>query len=248
VGMYNDISDLKGAEEKLAVMNEKLRVVGGLTRHDVRNKLSIVTGNTYLLKRGLKDRPQAIDGLKDVELACAAIVKLLEFARDYERLGVEDLTYVDLEDSVEKAVSLFTNIDKTRIVNECHGLTVLADSLLSKLFYNLIDNSFKHGGRVTCIGIRFEESGDELKLVYEDNGVGITDEAKPKLFSEGYTTSKGSGYGLYLIKKMMEAYGWGIQETGSPGKGTQFVIAIPKLNKQGKENYRVHKTHVLSAE
>jgi PAS domain S-box-containing protein len=248
VGTYKDISDLKSAEEKLAVMNEKLRVVGGLTRHDVRNKLSIVTGNAYLIKRKLKDHPEAMEDFEELESACAAIVQLLEFARDYERLRVEELTYVDLEDSIEKTVSLFTNMDQTKIVNECHGLTVLADSLLSKLFYNLIDNSLKHGSHVTRIGISCEESKDELRLVYEDNGVGITQEAKPRLFSEGYTTGKGSGHGLYLIRKMMEAYGWSIRETGLPGKGARFVIAIPKLNKQGKENYLIRQTRVPSAE
>jgi PAS domain S-box-containing protein len=247
VGTYKDISDLKSAEEKLAVMNEKLRVVGGLTRHDIRNKLSIVTGNAYLMKRKLKDHPEATEDVEELESACAAIVQLLEFARDYERLGLEELTYVDLKDSIEKAVSLFTNTDQTKIVNECHGLTVLADSLLSKLFYNLIDNSLKHGSHVTRIGISCEESKDELRLVYEDNGVGITQEAKAKLFSEGYTTGKGSGHGLYLIRKMMEAYGWSIREKGLPGVGARFVIAIPKLNKQGKENYRIRQPEGSSA-
>jgi len=240
VGTYKDISDLRSAQEKLAVMNEKLRVVGGLTRHDIRNKLSVITGNTYLMKKKLKDYPEVLSCAKDMEFATAAIVGLLEFARDYERLGVEELAYVGLEDSIQKAVSLFKNEDQTKIVNQCNGLIVLADSLLIKLFYNLIDNSLKHGGHVTRIGISCEESEHELRLVCEDDGVGIAQEAKPKLFSEGYTTDNGSGYGLYLIKKMMEAYGWSIKETGLPGKGARFIIAIPKLNRQGKENYRVH--------
>jgi len=238
VGTYKDISDLKSAEEKLAVMNEKLRVVGGLTRHDVRNKLAIITGNTYLMRKKLKDRPEVTEGLEDVESASTIIVKLLEFARDYERLGLEELTYVDLEDSIEKAVSLFTETDQAKIANGCHGLNVLADSLLTKLFYNLIDNSLKHGSHVTHIEIGCEESGNELKLIYEDNGVGIAQEAKQKLFTEGYTTGKGSGHGLYLIKKIMEAYGWSIQETGSPGNGTRFIIVIPKSNRLGKQNYK----------
>jgi len=238
VGTYKDISDLRSAQVKLALMNEKLRVVGGLTRHDIRNKLSVITGNTYLMKKKLKDHPEVLGGFEDIEFATAAIVGLLEFARDYERLGVEELSYVDLEDSIEKAVSLFMSNDQTKIANHCHGLTVLADSLLSKLFCNLIDNSLKHGAHVTMMDISCEESGDALSLVYEDDGVGIAQEEKPKLFSEGYTTGNGSGYGLYLIKKMMEAYGWNIQETGVPGKGARFVIAIPKLNQQGKENFR----------
>ncbi len=65
------------------------------------------------------------------------------------------------------------------------------------------------------------------------------DDEKPNLFKEGYTTGKGSGYGLYLIKKMVEVYGWTIQETGEPSKGVQFAITIPKTNQKKKENYQI---------
>lgn len=125
------------------------------------------------------------------------------------------------------------------MTNECQGLTVLADSMLRQLFYNLIDNSLKHGENASQIRIRCKRNeGDELALVYEDNGLGIPTAEKPRLFQEGYTTGRCSGYELYLIKKMMEVYGWRIQETGAPGKGAQFTITIPKKNRDGRENYR----------
>ena len=238
IGVYKDISRQKNAEQKLAVMNEKLRVIGGLTRHDVQNKLSIITGNTYLDKKKLMDHPEILESFKDIESACNLIVRIFDFARDYEMLGVEELTYVDVEDSVQKAVSLFSSLNGTKVTNECHGLTVLADSLLRQLFYNLIDNSLKYGQKITRIRIHYEKAGkDQLRLVYEDDGVGIPQDAKPKIFDEGYTTGKGSGYGLYLIKKMMEVYGWTIQETGEPGKGAKFTVTIPGTGQNGKENY-----------
>jgi signal transduction histidine kinase len=112
--------------------------------------------------------------------------------------------------------------------------------LLRQLFYNLIDNSLKYGQKVTRIRVRYEKtSEDVLRLVYEDDGVGIPLSEKPKLFKEGYSTGGSTGYGLYLIRKMMEVYGWTIQETGEPGKGAQFIITIPKTNSSGKENYRI---------
>jgi signal transduction histidine kinase len=120
-------------------------------------------------------------------------------------------------------------------------LTVLSDSLLRQLFYNLIDNSLKYGEKLSQIRIHCEKAeGNQLRLIYEDDGVGISQDAKPKLFDEGYTTGKGSGYGLYLIKRMMEVYGWTIQETGTPGKGARFTMAMPEKNQNGKENYQLH--------
>ena len=81
-------------------------------------------------------------------------------------------------------------------------------------------------------------------MIYEDNGVGIPPAAKPTLFDEGYsdrsiTTRKGSDYGLYLVKKMMEVYGWAMKETGEPGKGAKFVVTMPETNSNGKESYVV---------
>jgi PAS domain S-box-containing protein len=240
IAMYKDISELKNAEKKLETMNEKLRVVGVLTRHDVRNKLSAITGNIYLHKKKLVDHPDVLEGFKDMESACEQIVRIFEFAKDYERLGVEELTYVDMEKIVDEAVSLFPNLLGIRISNGCRGLVVLADSLLRQLFYNLIDNTLKYGGKATQIRIHYKiTNGNQLRLFYEDNGVGIQSDEKRKLFREGHTTGKGSGYGLYLIGKMVEVYGWTIQETGTPGEGAHFIITMPKTNPSGKENYLV---------
>jgi len=237
IGVYKDISRQKNAEEKLEAMNEKLRVIGGLTRHDVRNKLSIIMGNTYINKKRLMDHPDAIESLKDIETACDLIVRIFDFAKDYERLGVEELTNVDVEDTVKKAISFFPDSGGINIKIECRGLSVLADSLLRQLFYNLIDNSLKYGQKTTIIRIYYEESETHLRLIYEDDGVGISQEIKSRIFSEGVTTGKGSGYGLYLIKKMMEVYGWTIEEAGKPGRGARFIMTIPKTSPNGKGNY-----------
>ena len=226
--------------QKLDAMNEKLRVVGGLTRHDVRNKLSAITGNTHLLKKRLAGNSEASDRLGEIEKAVRHVVEIFDFARAYEMLGAEELVYIDVEKTVNEAISLFANQNNVKVVNDCHGLTVLADSLLRQLFYNLIDNSLKYGQKTARIRVCYEKTGqDSLKLVYEDDGVGIPTPEKPKLFREGYSTGGSTGYGLYLTKKIMEVYGWTIQETGTPGRGAQFTITIPKANKHGKENYQI---------
>jgi PAS domain S-box-containing protein len=238
IGMYRDISELKKSEKKLAMMNEKLRVVGGLTRHDVRNKLSIITLSLFLTKDKVADRLGVVKSYEDIRTACDQIVEIFDFANDYERLGVEELGYVNAEDAIRRAVSL-QDLKGVTVSIEFQGLAVLADSLLRQLFYNLIDNSLKHGDHVTHIKISIQKSEKDLKLICEDDGAGIPKETKPKLFCEGFTTGKGTGYGLYLIKKITEVYGWTIHETGTPEKGAQFTITIPKLNEQGKENYRL---------
>jgi PAS domain S-box-containing protein len=240
VAVYKDISELKDAEKKLELMNEKLRVTGGLTRHDVRNKLSTITGNVYLLNKRLSDNSDVLDKLKAIESAVQQTVRIFDFAKAYEMLGVEELSYIDVAKTLDEAVSLFLGSINVKVVNECSGLVVLADPLLRQLFYNLIDNSLKYGQKVSRIRVYYEGTGlDNLSLVYEDDGVGIPATEKPKLFKQGYSTGGSTGYGLYLISKIVEVYGWTIQETGTLGKGAQFTIAIPKLNRDGKESVRL---------
>ena len=247
IEVYKDITDLKDVEKRLRetnkrleATNEKLHVVGGLTRHDVRNKLTAVTGNVYLLRRKLTEDPKALEQLNDMETAVRLVERILEFARIYEKLGVEQLANLDVGEAVAGAVSLFSDLKGVRIVNECRGLTVLADSLLSQLFYNLVDNSLKHGEKIRQIKIHYNTlNADQLELVYEDDGVGIPDSMRSNLFKEGFTSGKGTGYGLFMIKRMCEVYGWTIQETGRQGKGAQFTITIPKTNSDKKENYHI---------
>ena len=207
--------------------------------HDVRNKLSAVTGYAYILKKKHSDQADIVDGLGKMEQAVKDSLGIFEFAKTYEQLGVEELTYINVEEKLNEAASLFSE-QLPKIMNECHGLMVLADSFLRQLIYNFIDNTRKYGEKTTAIRVYYEkaESGG-LRLIYEDDGVGISAENKLQLFSEGFSTGGSTGFGLFLSKKMIEVYGWTIQETGESGKGVRFIITIPNTNKTGQVNYQI---------
>lgn len=154
-------------------------------------------------------------------------------------LGKEELAYINVTRTLREAVRRFPDLKGTNVVSDCRGLAVLADSLLTQFFYNLIDNSLNHGEKVTMIRVYYEVEGkDELKLICEDDGVGIPKAEKEKIFNEGY--GKDSGCGLYLARKICEVYGWTVQETGKQGKGARFTVTVPKMNKSGRTNYRLH--------
>jgi len=229
-----DISARKMVEErlredhaKLEIANEKLQVVGGLTRHDVRNKQSVIKANIYLLKKQIGNRPELLKYLEGIDLAVNQSDEIFEFSRLYEKIGSEEPSSIDVAENFVEAIKLHPEANKLSIINDCKGLQVLADSMLRQLFYNLIDNSIKHGKKVTQIKLGYAHDKEGTKLFYEDNGVGIPKENKDKIFMDGYTTG-GSGLGLKLVKKMIEAYGWTIKENGIPDKGARFEITIPK--------------------
>ena len=173
--------------------------------------------------------------LEKTEPAFDQIEQIFDRARTYERLGVDKLSYIGVNQSCDEAVSLVHDLGNIKVVKDCKGLTVYADPLLGQLFYNLIDNSIKHGETVSKIRMYYKESEDGLKLIYEDNGVGIAKSDKKKIFGEDH--GKGTGIGLYRIKTMCNIYGWTIQETAKKGKAAQFTIAIPKITKNRKPAY-----------
>jgi PAS domain S-box-containing protein len=243
ISVLTDISEQKWMQEifneaiaKVVELNEKLRVVESLTRHDIRNKLSALNGRIYLLKKRLNNT-EALSHLKEMEIASQQMLRILEFEKNYVQVGSEELKTVDVEQYLSEASLLFSNLKGAKLVNECHGLTVLADSMLRQLFYNLIDNTLKYGEKISRIRVHYKEDGNHLKLFYEDDGVGIPDGEKRYLFREGY--GKGTGFGLYLIKRICEAYGWTIQETGKQGRGVQFTMTIPKNAEDGEKLYEI---------
>jgi len=228
-----DITERKKAEKQLQVMNqeikimnEKLQVMGSLARHDVRNKLSVISANAYLLKKKLGESPELLKHLEEIDNAVVQSARIFDFSKDYERIAVEKPIEVDVAACFNKAISQTSGLGAIQIKNECNGLFVIADSLLERLFYNLIDNSLKHGKKVTQIMLHCEEERGDVKIIYEDNGVGVLQENKDKIFVDGFKTGNSTGLGLKLIKEMVEAYGWTIKETGIENKGAKFVISI----------------------
>lgn len=233
VNIFRDITERKKAQEKieenlakLESVNEKLKVIGSLTRHDVRNKLMVARSNAHLLRKRLCQL-ELVQYIDAIEAAIRQSDELFEFSHLYEQIGVEKRTEISVAYCFSQAANLVANL-KPKVINNCQGLTVIADTMLMQLFYNLIDNSVKHGKTVTEIRLNYTRHKKSTNLIYEDNGMGIDKANKEKIF-EGFTTG-GSGLGLKLVKKMIETYGWTIQENGTFGKGARFQITIPTEN------------------
>jgi PAS domain S-box-containing protein len=208
MGFAQDITERKEAEEalnstmnKLVLVNEKLNVVGSLTRHDVCNKLSIITAYTYLLKKKHADQIEILEGLGKIEQTVKDAGTIFDFAKMYEQLGVEELAYVDTEKVLDEARALFPDL-KAKVINDCQGLTLLADSFLRQLFYNFIDNTRKYGKKTATIRIYYEKADEaNLRLIYEDDGVGISAENKLKLFTEGFSSGGSTGLGCFWLRR-----------------------------------------------
>ncbi len=207
------------------MLEDKLRIVGSFTRHDVRNKLMSASGQVYLSKKLVKDQPEIKKSLDKIDVSLNSIGRILDVSKEYELIGSQKLTLVDVGKAFDEAVSLFADLKGIKAINKVGAFKVLADQMLSTLFYNLIDNTVKYGETTSRIEVCIQRNKEGLEsIVYEDNGIGISSKDKSKIFEKGY--GKGTGYGLFLIKKTCEMYGWTIMEEGEQCKGAKFVITI----------------------
>ena len=116
------------------------------------------------------------------------------------------------------------NTESITVSSDLGGLEIYADPMISRVFYNLIDNAIRHGGHVTRIAFSCHPEGDSMIVVCEDDGVGIAPGDKDQIFAKGF--GRDSGLGLFLIHEILAITGITIRETGIPGRGARFEMTV----------------------
>jgi PAS domain S-box-containing protein len=235
IGSCYDIQERRQAEQALHEVNRKLNLLSSITRHDIKNQLFSLKAFLELSKESLGNTAETSEYLLKAERAALAIERQIVFTKEYQDLGVNSPVWQNTGEAVEISRSSLPlrDIEFTADVGD---LEVFADSLLEKVFYNLIDNSLRYGGpKMTRIDITARVSGPALVITVEDNGAGIPMENKSRLFTKGF--GHNTGLGLFLSREILAITGITIAETGEPGQGARFIITVPEgtwRNRDGK--------------
>jgi PAS domain S-box-containing protein len=218
-----DITDRKRAEEALKIANKKLNLLGSSTRHDITNQLMVVNGYLEMLRKKLPE-PAFGDYFNRVERASAKISAIIQFSKTYEQIGINTPAWQDIRSMVNDVARDI--ISGVNVVNDLPARTeVFADPMLGKVFFNLLDNSLRHGQQVTMIRVLCQRLDGGLVIVWEDNGAGIPEDEKELIFQRGY--GKNTGFGLFLAREILAITGITVTETGDPGRGARFEMVIP---------------------
>jgi signal transduction histidine kinase len=220
----HDMTDRILTTYALEQANRKLNLLSGIVRHDIKNKLTSVLGYLDLVK-GSTDDPTLLDYLGRVETSASAIRYQIEFTKEYENLGINVPLWQEVS-LVVNEVKKQCNLQTVALDDASAGITIFADPLFKKVIYSLIDNSLGHGGHVTRIRIYGRQKQEELVIIYEDDGIGIPEEMKEKIFTPNIEKSR--GFGLFLAREILSITGITIAETGEPGKGARFEMLVPK--------------------
>ncbi|PKL68039.1 MAG: hypothetical protein CVV30_11895 [Methanomicrobiales archaeon HGW-Methanomicrobiales-1] len=224
VGIIRDITERKKIELALQQALRKLNMLSSITRHDILNQLMGLRTYLELIQEREQDPVQG-EYIRKGIVSADAIQEQIEFTRYYEDIGVQAPQWHNAAAIFQSAAS---QLPLRGIVTDVQvsDLEVHADPLIAKVFYNLIENSLRHGERVTTLVLSVKETPEGAIVTYRDNGVGISVEDKIKLFSKGF--GKHTGLGLFLSREILSITGITIKETGEPGAGARFEIHIPK--------------------
>jgi PAS domain S-box-containing protein len=216
-----DVTSRLMAGDALRMANKKLNLLSSITRHDILNKISVIDSNLIFIRK--KGAPPEIEGFLDkIGSTTQAIQTQIEFSRVYQDLGSTDSRWQAIDQVLPKRMVPET----VRFVAETGGVEVFADPMLQKVFFNLFDNSIRHGGTVHEIRVMCRDSETGLGILWKDDGVGIPASEKEMIFERGY--GKNTGLGLFLVREILAITGITITENGEPGKGASFEMQVPK--------------------
>jgi PAS domain S-box-containing protein len=226
------VTDRKRAEVALKEANKKLNLLSSITRHDINNQMTVLMGYLTLLEEKLPD-PTLTGYFQKVTTAANRISAMIQFTKTYESIGVHAPAWQDIRTLAESA-AMDVAMGPVRLLNDLPaGTEVFADPLIVKVFYNLMDNAVRYGGKITTIRVSVQEANEDHILVCEDDGDGILTGEKEKIFIRGF--GKNTGLGLFLSREILDITGITIKETGEPGKGARFEISVPNGAWQQRE-------------
>ena len=229
---------LKSAE-RLAGIGETATMIG----HDLRNPLQ---GLQYVvdLQRMRSDRlPPEKRGVQDWEKVAVLVDKISEQIfymdkivgdlQDYARPITPEYEPLSVGQLITDVLKSIPHADGVRIITNIPDLTVMADPhLMHRVFGNLILNAIQAMPDGGTLSVSASAQDGSAAIRVHDTGVGIPDELKDKLFRPLFTgKAKGTGLGLAVVKRIVDAHGGTISFESVKGRGTTFTITLPAEGK-----------------
>jgi signal transduction histidine kinase/HAMP domain-containing protein len=206
-------------------INLKMDLLFSITRQDILDNLAVIM--SHLERAQLKNTHDDMQKFFDKTIgSIESIRNQISYMRALQELGLVSPKWQSVRDAFYDAVKLLpaNTID---IRAEVGKVEIFADPLLPRVFYTLLDNSLRIGGRTLseiCLTARIENR--VLHIVYEDNGPGIPAAEKENIFEIGY--DKGTYPGLFVVKELLGFTRLLIRENGLYGGGLRFEIEVPE--------------------
>ncbi|MDY6779188.1 MAG: PAS domain S-box protein, partial [Halobacteria archaeon] len=227
--LYRDITERKRRERRLERRNERLDEFAEAVSHELKNPLNVVSGRVELAQEEcdsehLETAEEVVGRMEDI------VEKSLSLARDGEE--VNERREVDLESTV---VECWRNVDTrdAEIRVEDDAVVEADPSRIKNVFENLFRNAVEHGttddspdtGTSDDEGVTVRVGTFDGGIFVEDDGTGMGKEEMDSIFDLGYSdTEHRAGFGLAVVRRVVEAHGWEVEVGESEDGGARFEI------------------------
>jgi signal transduction histidine kinase len=245
--LKREISEKQKAEEALRDRNDELIKINAdldnfiyTASHDLKAPISNIEGLVGTMKDELTGQPKEVEDI--IEMVNQSIVRfkstiqdLTEITKTQKNIN-EDITYIDVNALLEEIKFSIKDMIKTSQAEIFGDFCKYPDIQFSKanlksILFNLVSNAikYKHPERVPEINISCERTGSYVLLIVKDNGLGIPENQKDKIFTmfkRLHDHVDGSGIGLYIVKRIVDNNGGKIEVESELGVGTTFKIYL----------------------
>ncbi|WP_247000736.1 histidine kinase N-terminal 7TM domain-containing protein [Halosolutus gelatinilyticus] len=252
--VIQDVTKRIQYDQLLEQHNEQLETLNQMLRHDIRNDTMVALGWTEVLTDTLEGTPfddetapyleridQSVRHIVDLTLIATELSQPVETPGDSGRsISIETV----LEEEVEKAAKSFP--EAAFELHETPNVDVVADSALASAVSNVLRNAVVHNDKETPrIDVSVETVDDRIAVHIADNGPGIPESMRDRIFDRGVKgeRSDGSGLGLHLVRTFVEWYDGSIEIDDNEPEGSIFTITLPIVD---RSNRSANETEIAS--
>lgn len=234
---------LKDAQEEL-MLNDKLAAIGKLSgniAHEIRNPLGVIGSSVYYLKRNLKGKNKKLgEHLERIESQVTKAAAIIESMLNLTRIRASEPHRVDLKAIISEVISapkIPNTINKIQHFPPEDVFVKANPEQLTMSFNNIVTNAIDAMDRVGTLTVTVQRaSGDRAELSFADTGPGIDPKNLDKVFHPLFSTkNKGIGFGLSIVKTVIEDHDGTIELVSELEKGTTIIIRLPLDTDTNKE-------------
>jgi two-component system sensor histidine kinase/response regulator len=213
-----------------------------IATHDIKNPLNNIRLAHFYLRNSIGDDPYAIDALDTIEETLNSINELVEDFLDSAVLqngkAELELEPVEIEPLIWSAISQYgasaNRKNVTLLMDNTDGVVIADRSRLVQVLSNLVSNAVKYSPRNRMVNVFTDKRGDRVRVSVSDEGPGIREDERHKLFKAfGKLSNKptggesSTGLGLWIVKELVELQGGIVGVDCPPGGGSIFWVELP---------------------
>lgn len=239
--LQEEIRERVRAEEELRLLNQELDAFAHTVSHDLRGTVSVIDGfaRTALQASETGDREEERECLEKVIQAAERMDRFIEALLAYARAAhsLEEGETVNLERVVKEVTSALqeevTRRGASLVVGSGLPTVAASEVALYQVLYNLLSNAlkFSSGDREPRVELTCRCEGGKAVMAVKDNGVGILEEDRERIFLPfvrcGQPELQGLGIGLATVKRVVEGWGGEVWVESTPGEGSTFFFTAP---------------------